>query len=534
MLKRKIIFIAIALFAILLPISLYAQDDAVATSGVNEADGYFTQGDFEDALEAYLTLVDKYPENELFNYRVGVCYLNTNVDKAKAISYLELVVHSKKNYPNALYLLARAYQFAYRFDDAIKTFTDFKKEGRGASENIRDADLEIQYCINAKELMKFPISATFENLGKNVNSPYDDYYPFVPTDESFLVFNSKRAGTGKEKATVNSYPPSIYISRVKDGEYTPAVGIGSPIDMPGKSEEVIGLSKEGDYMLFYYIDKKGFGNIYITNEQADKTFSTPVQLPEVINQKGQSKIAASITSDGSTIYFASDRPGGFGGIDLYVSRRIPNGNWGTPQNLGTVINTPSNEDFPNISPDGKTLYFSSQGHTSMGGYDIFKASLSDSANKWQSVQNMGYPINTPDDDMNFRLATNGRYGYISQVRKGGLGGLDIYRVTFNAVDQRYSVVKGLISTSDTTVKIKDYTDVMITVSDAKTQELYGNYVPNSATGRYVIILPAGRYHAIVQVDGFDPYKEDINVEDKSSFQTEVNKDISLIPAKPKK
>ena len=524
--KRKIILALGILFSVAF-IPVFAQNNDPATASSVDADTYFSQEDFEDALEAYLTLVDKYPDNELYNYRVGVCYLNTNIDKTKAIPYLEVSTHMKKHSPNALYLLGRAYQYAYRFDDAIKTFGDFKTEGKGAAENLKDADVQVQYCMNAKELMKFPVNVTFENLGKNINSSYDDYYPFVPTNESFIVFNSKRGGAGKQKVTANSFSPSIYISYVKDGQYQPATNIGSPIDVAGKSSEVVGLSKEGDYMLFYYFDKKGFGSIYTTTDDAGKNFSTPVVLPEAINQKNQYQIAASVTADGNTMYFASDRSGGLGGIDIYVSKKLPNGGWGTPQNVGPVINTSSNEDFPNISPDGKTLYFSSQGHTGMGGYDIYKAVWSDSANQWTAVQNMGYPINTPDDDMNFRLAANGSYGYISQVRKGGYGGLDVYRIKFNNAEERYSVVKGLIRSADTTAKIKNYSDIMISVSDAKSNELYGNYVPNGSTGRYVMILPAGKYHVSVQTDGFTEYKQDVNIEDKGSFKTEIDTDILL-------
>jgi len=530
--KRVVLLSLSILFSLFVVPAMAQSDDNAAVASETDADNYFTQEDFDDALEAYLTLVDKYPDNELFNYRVGVCYLFTNIDKTKAIPYLEVSAHMKKHSPNALYLLGRAYQFAYRFDDAIKTFNDFKTEGKGSADNMKDADIEIQFCLNAKELMKFPVNVTFENLGKNINSSFDDYYPFVPADESFLVFSSKRGGGGKQKVTANSFAPSIYISFSKDGQFQPATNIGPPIDQPGKSAEAAGLSKEGDEMLFYYFDKKGYGSICTSTDENGKNFTAPVELPEVINQKGQHQIAASITADGSMIYFASDRPGGLGGIDIYSAKKLPNGSWGTPQNLGPVINTPSNEDFPNISPDGKTLYFSSQGHTGMGGYDIFKATWNDSASRWEAVQNMGYPINTPDDDMNFRLSTSGRYGYISQVRKGGLGGLDIYRITFNDVGQRYSVIRGMVLSSDTTKKIKNYSDVMITVSDAKTNELYGNYVPNGSTGRYVMILPVGTYKASVMLDGYTEYKEDINIEDKKS-RTEVEQNITLTPAAAK-
>ena len=317
--KVRLVFIISIFLTLWVAPAIAQSDDAIAAAGSGDADAYFTQEDFDDALEAYLTLLDKEPDNELFNYRVGVCYLYTNIDKTKAIPYLEVVARMKKHNPNTLYLLGRAYQLAYRFDDAIKSFNDFKTEGKGSSDNLKDADVQVQYCMNAKELMKFPVNVTFENLGKNINSPFDDYYPFVPADESFVVFNSKRSGGGKKKVSANNFTPSIYISYVKDGQYQPAEDIGLPIDVAGKSDEVVGLSKEGDYMLFYYFDKKGYGSIYSTTDNDGKNFGSPAILPEVINQKNQYQIAASITADGNTMYFASDRPGGLGGIDIYVT-----------------------------------------------------------------------------------------------------------------------------------------------------------------------------------------------------------------------
>ena len=184
------------------------------------------------------------------------------------------------------------------------------------------------------------------------------------------------------------------------------------------------------------------------------------------------------------MYFASNRDGGYGGVDIYVTKKLPNGKWGLPQNLGPTINTKFDEDFPNISNDGKTLYFSSKGHTSMGGYDIFKASWDNVKRIWTTVKNIGYPINTPEDNMNYRESKSGRTGYISTLRANGLGDLDIYSVTFNEVDPEYTVVKGFITTSDSS---HIFTDAAISVLDLQIDEEYGSYLPNPNTGRFIII-----------------------------------------------
>lgn len=195
-------------------------------------------------------------------------------------------------------------------------------------------------------------------------------------------------------------------------------------------------------------------------------------------------------------------------------------------NLGPTINTPFDEDFPNISPDGKTLYFSSRGHASMGGYDIFKASWDNTKRKFTGVKNMGYPINTPEDNMNFRVSETGKYGYISAVRKGGFGGLDIYRIDFEEVEAKYTVVNGTVSTKDGK-KVSD--ELFIEITDIETGEIYGEYMPNERTLRYVMILPPGKYELYVEAPGYQEIIEEIEILDKSSFKSFIKKDIELTP-----
>ena len=518
----------LCLFLFSFPVQILAQK-AVVKADPAVANQKFIDNNFEGALEEYLQLLEKEPENEKYNYRIGVCYLNTNINRKKAIPYFEALVHNHPRYePDALYLLGRSYHFAYRFDDALKAYNQFKKDGKGSSGNLKDVDREIQNCYNAKELMKFPLDVTFENLGKNINTQYDDYWPFIPSDESFLVFNSKRPDGGAVMEMNGDYASGVFVSKVSNGVFTKAKNIGPPINTSEGDEEVIGLSASGETMLLYYDNMQGVGDIYLAEADKKGNFKKADILDQSINSVNGFEISAAITNDGMTIYFTSDRKGGLGGTDIWMSRKLPTGHWGEATNMGPEVNTDMDEDFPSVSPDGKTLYFSSKGHTSMGGYDIFKMEWDEVNQKWTNPKNLGYPINTPEDNMNFRISETGRFGYISAIRDEGFGNLDIYRVTFNNVEPKYSILKGRISSIDTLKKI-NYSDVFITVINDKNQENIGNYVPNSNTGKYVIIVPPGVYSINVEMSGFQPYSFKQSVVDKSSFKTEIDREIKLLP-----
>lgn len=502
-------------------------DDGYTKVTPESALAKFKVENYEDALIDYLQLLNEDNKNIQYNYNVGVCYLNSNLNKAKAVPYLEIVNRNEKHDPNSLYLLGRAYQFANRFDEAIKSFNKFKLEAKGSIYNLDDADLQIQYCINAKELMKYPVDVHFQNLGKNINSGYNDYYPFVTADESYIVYNTKRPEKNAEKLLNGSYNNSIYMSKVKDGDYTKAQLIGSPIDNGNSGMEVVGLSANGEVMLLYKPEGPKTGNLFLSKLEQNGKFSKPEKLDPKINSGGQ-EIAASISQYGNILFFASNRKGGFGGTDIYICKIVPSGagGWSEPQNAGPNINTPLDDDFPNLSPDGKTLYFSSKGHASMGGYDIFKSEYESSTNTFSAPKNIGYPINTTDDDMNFRISKNGKFGYIASSRNDGIGEFDIYRVNFNEVASENSVVIGELKAKDNSAI--NYTNVFITITNITTKELVGNYLPNPNNGRFIAVLTPGKYKITIEATDFKNYEETIIVHDKSSFQAEQNMVIDLI------
>ncbi len=468
---------------------------------------------FDEALDDWLQLYQVNPKNAEYQYNIAVCYLNSNINKSKAIPYLENVVKLPNHNPNAEFLLGRAYQYANRFSDAIEYFQKFKSIGKGSAENLKLVDLEIQHCFNARELVKYPVNVTFQNLGKNVNSEYADFYPFVDERENYLVFNSNRPAVKKAEKMLNGqYKNSVMISKVINGEYEEASVIGEPVSKGNSGEEVVGMSSNGRILIIHKNDKLHFSKM---NDMG--VFQKLEPLPFSINSSGD-VIAASISNDGNEIYFASNRPGGYGGTDLYVCRKLPNGQWGEPENLGPSINTEYDEDFPNLSPDEKYLYFSSKGHGSMGGYDIFKAVRNEETNKFQNPKNIGYPINTSYDDMNFRISKNRRYGYMASIRGDGMGDYDIYRIVFNDEEPEFTLITGNIQA---TPELKNYADVTIQVTQLSNGELVGNYLPNPNTGKYVIILPPGKYKIVAEHPDYKTYETKIEVKDKASFQSEI-------------
>jgi tetratricopeptide (TPR) repeat protein len=515
------------LIALSFPFALSAQtnDGSLGKVSAKEAEDKLVAGNFEDAIPDYIALHAQEPQNEKYTYDLAVCYLNYNGNKTKAVPYLEKIIHNAKHDPNADYLLGRAYQYALRFDDAIAAFTRFTKNGKGKEDNLKDAEQQIQYCLNAKERVKFPLNVTFENMGKSVNSEFNDYYAFVPLDESFIIFNSKRPVGDVDVKPNGEYPNVVMLSEVKDGKYQAAKKLELQLPKGTANTEVIGLSANGNTLLLYISDAKGSGNIYISDRGDDGKFQKPFLLDKTINAPTSDEIAASISAEGDVIYFASNRAGGMGGTDIYACRKTPQGAWGLPQNLGKEINTPQNEDFPNIAPDGKSLYFSSTGHSSMGGYDIFKATKNEETNAWENTKNVGYPVNTPLDDYNFRVSKSNRYGYISAIREEGLGDYDNYRITFNDVEPELSLMYGQVLSEDGTQI--NFPDVLISVTNDKTGELLGTYLANPKTGKYVVILPPGKYTLAVELFDFKLLSKKLEILDKVSFQSEIEFDLKL-------
>ncbi|MFH1321481.1 MAG: hypothetical protein ABII90_12630 [Bacteroidota bacterium] len=484
-----------------------------------QAKEYFNQGNYITALEIYRILLEKDTTNSEYNHKIGICYLRTNIDNAKAIPYLERAIKQPKYDKVALYDLAMAYQYNYRFYDARQMYKEFKAITKG--KNSYNVDRQIETCFVAMEMVRHPLNVRFENLGPEINSEYPDYYPFVAKDESFIVFTSRRSGIMEFDGF---YSSDIWISNSVNGKFTKATNAGTLVNSDF-DEQAVGLSDDGKIVFVYTDHIDEYGDIYTSNRNR-KVFEKTVKMGEQINSD-YFEASASLSADTNTLFFSSFRSGGYGGLDLYMTRKLPNGEWALPQNLGQKINTQYNEDFPTLSADGNNLYFCSDGHVGMGGYDLFTSTWDTEINTWTYPKNMRYPINTPEDDMTISFTEDNKHAYVSAFRKDGVGDLDIYKVTFYDTKTKFAILRLQIPTGDT---INPYIiDTTVTVTKINKDKPVGIYRPNHNSGFYTIILQPGNYNMMINVDGHKPYDEQFNVTVISAYPPVIFKTIKLVP-----
>ncbi len=486
-----------------------------------DADTYYKEKNYLAAMKGYKELVKANPTNAEYRYNLGMCYLNSNIDKSQAAQYFEWIVKLPKFDYEVWYELGRAYHYANKFTEAIQAFNKFKEHTSSATDKAK-ADKEIEECNNGIQLVKYPLNVSFENVGKNINSPYPDYYPLVSSDESILIFTSRRPGGAAQQPEVDGYYSSdIYISHAVNGVWQKAKSIGSQINT-ADDEEAVGLNPSANELTIYLDHIDNFGDIYYAQRKGN-TFSKPIKYNQAINSGFES--SGSISPDGAVLFFASNRAGGYGETDIYMAKKLPNGEWASPQNLGRNVNTQYKEDFPWLDLDGTTLYFSSQGHSTMGDFDVFKTQwLNPDSDNWSAPQNLGYPVNTSGDDRCISFTDKHNVAYISRVHPDGYGDYDIYRIIFHD-NQRYAIVRGKIITADSTKPLEG----TITATDPKNPDQQPLTFKPTRNGKYVMALMPGIYDISIECDGYPTLKDKLIIMDLNSFQPETIKDYSLVP-----
>ena len=483
----------------------------------DDANEHFKFGNYIDALVVYKKLIEKDPKNPDYPYKAGLCVLFTERDKTDAVKYLESAVERKSD-PDANFYLGKAYHYNLKFNEALDAFNKYIVEGQGTK--IHEVDRQMEMVKNAQKLIQDPIDVTFDNAGDKINSEYPDYYPFVTPNESFIVFTSrKKSGT---KEFDGYYPSAIYYSPVINGQFM-AIKKGNSMINSTYDDQAVGLSYNADKLYIYFDDIKNKGDIYEANMK-DFKFKKKVKMGDNVNSKGFES-SATISADGNTLFFASHREGGLGGKDIYMTRKLPNGEWALPQNLGENINTKYDENFPNLFYDGTTLYFSSKGHNSMGGYDYFKSTWNPETNKWSKAENIGYPLNTTRDDICISFTEDKRHAYISAWRKDSKGFQDIYKVTFNEIDARETIIKSKIIELGSTEAIKD---AFVIITNNRTQD-ERHYTPNSKHGGLLITLLPGSYTVMIDAPGYAPKDETIVIKGKSDFIPFMSKEFVVTP-----
>lgn len=460
----------------------------ISFAQTNTAKEYMKNGNYLDALSSMLSSYRSNQGDLELAHNIAICYLNTNIDKKAALLYIEKVFEAggKNIDADVVYEYALSLTYHLKYDEAKKAFQQYKD--MGASQKYKGLiDRNINNCDVAQRLLEQPLNISMSNLGNKVNSKYPDYYPFVSKNDSVLYFTSRRSSNiGGSKEFDGYYPADIYYY-ILNKEISRAKNVGKMLNTIG-DDQVVGLSNDGGNIFIYFDVVDQYGDIYTATNNAGK-FSRNFKLSPTINTKDL-ETSASISEDGNTLFFASNRPGGEGGLDLYMSRKLPDGNWGTPQNLGKDINTAFDEDFPQLSTDGNSLFFSSTGLPGMGGADIFSSKWNPDNNEWSTPINIGYPINTPSDNMTISFSLDETRAYISANRNDSYGDYDIYRVDFH--DRKTS--KAVFIYSSGNKNLDD--DIELVVSD-KNEEIIGIYRPNSR-GKFIVILDIGSYKVDIE------------------------------------
>ncbi len=460
----------------------------------SEAMDLYDEGSFVMAIKPFKKLEKKYPDEQVLQFRIGVCQLYNYDGRDKALEYLEKVDLKKFQKTDILYQLAYAKHLNNKLDEAEALCKEFLEKRKPNTKEKKNAEKLLEYINNARLLNVEPKNYTISNLGPNVNSIFNDYSPIVTADESTILYTYSGE---KSKGGLQMYPglkdangfffeDIFYTKKDSSSNWKTAEAFDNGINTTAH-DAAVAITNEARRLFIYNTDNNGD----IAEYSIDKgKWGNKKEMKGDINSsswEGSMTISADVTK----IIFSSDRSGGYGGRDLYEVKLMEDGSWGEAKNLGESINTAEDEDAPFIHPSGKILTFCSKGHNSMGGYDNFYSELNTSDN-WGAPQNFGVPINTADDDKYFSITTDGKRGYFSSARPGGIGKQDLYRVD------------GLSFANINLILLSGYTTENTIPVAAKIEVVGDNgkintYTSNPTDGKYVLILPAGANYAITYI-----------------------------------
>ena len=517
-----------------------------AFKNIKYGDHYYkekTEGSYLKALHYYLAAADYNSENPELNYKIGICYLES-IHKNKALNFLQKSFEAKEKVAgDIMFHLARAYHFNYMFSKAITYYQNYINILPDNSNKLANIDKKIQECKNGIELMKDTTLAFIRNV-TIVNTEAKDYSPLITADGSKMFFTSRRQTStgGQINPFDNQYYEDIFLAEKIDNSWKAPKNVGLPLNTPNH-DATVGLSYDGQTLITFF-----YGDLYISKLKGEK-WSNPDKLPKEINSS-EIETSACFSIDNNTLYFVRgmhqdpDKSNG----DIYFSNRNEKGKWTEAKKISDVINTPYDEDGIYMLPDGKTIYFSSKGHNSMGGYDVFKTILQQNGT-WSAPENLGYPINTPDDDIYFVLEASEKTGYYSAIREDSKGFNDIYQIIYlnnklvlNSEDNliasitkptseenidkstRVTLVKGIVLDKNTGKPI----EAIIEIIDNETNEVVYRTTSNSATGEYIVSLPPGKnYGMAIKKDGYLFHSENFDlVEDEGGYK-EVKQDVQM-------
>lgn len=519
---------------------------------VKRADKIFNadQKRYEKAVELYLQAEEIGDRDVSLFYNVGYSYFQMKQYSNAKVYFEKMFPEDSATNMKVYYYLARINALQYNFDTAITQFDTYKRSLNPDQLNDEGKDIRkrIKECETAKEFVANPGTSFIDILDTNINTQYVEYAPIVSFNDSMLFFTSRRpSNIGGGRDSKGLYYEDIYFS-IKDsnGNWSTAKNMGKNINTTGH-DAAAGLSADGTQLVVYR--SSGNGDLYISNN--NNIWSKPKKLNKFINSADH-EASASFSYDNLTLYFSSDREGGYGGIDIYESNIDEKGNWGLPENIRGKINTPYDEVTLVPLPDGQTFYFTSNGHNTMGGLDIFKITYKDSV--WSDAVNLGYPVNTPGDDVLYSVSADGSTAYIARSTSDSTLH-DIYKVTFmkaakptiddidridlaiekygsilpkseppaNIQKMNLTVLKGAITDQFTGEPLF----ATIELTDNTTNQVIATFNSNEQTGKYLVSLPSGKDYGIaVKAENCLFYSDNVTI-GKAKGYKEIIKDIQL-------
>lgn len=487
------------------------------------AEQKFYAMDYAGALAIYKDVLAGKPNDANVIFHIAECQYELklmkdareNAEKAKGID-------PKANAYNSL-LLGKIYQIEDMKDEALAEYNAFK-ENVGSPKKVAESEVEryILQVNTAKEQMANPVDVKVENMGDVINSEFEDKAPMVSADGKTLIFTSQRPG---KSSAVNPddgmYFEDIYISRwdTLKKAWSDAELIPGSLNTEGQ-DAATSISPDGKQIFLFKNDieaESRGGDIYVSRLSSSGKWGAPKSMGKPINTT-YAELGACISPDGKTLYFVSERQGGLGMADIWMIKRKTRTEWEKPVNLGDAINTGEDEGGLFLAPDGKTLFFTSKGHSSMGGYDIFKTV--NEGGKWSTPVNLGYPINTIYNDYCFSLSIDAKTGYFTSNRKGGLGGRDVYMVDLSNYMVLEKDMKKKVDGGPVMAILKgDVFDAgagagmeaEVVVYD-ETGAKVGSTNSSEGSGEYFLTLLAGKtYQVKIDVKGFKPIDEKVDI-----------------------
>lgn len=495
----------------------------------SEAEKYYSSGNLREALKYYFVLHERKPKDEFIQYRLGICYLYKSDEPDKAWELLSPLENPKnKKLENLSFYLGRAQHIKGNYQEANKYYSQFLSLQKDTTTDLYlRGKYFLQQTISAQNVIKRDIELKKNDViqvllqSQNINTEYDEYMPVTDADETKIIFTYRGPKSKGGMLNENGDPDpngaffgeDIYEAlRTPEGDW----GIAHPIDNlnTDRNDAPVALSADGQTLFLYRNRPDSSGNIYYSKLVGNQ-WSPPAALPGGINTEYWEG-SACLAFNENVIIFSSERPGGFGGRDLWRSVKLPNGKWSLPINLGPNVNTPYDEDSPFLFYDGVTLYFSSNGPHSMGGYDVFYSTLQQDST-WSVPVNLGTKVNTPFDDKFYVINASGSHGYYSSMRKSGIGGQDIYLVAPGHFNNTSAfVLKGIVYLNE----VPGYSDITVKFSDQNS--VPSNFNSNASTGKYLLVFPLSfKYDVSFEANGFVPYRMKLNLKNVFSFRDSV-------------